>query len=234
MKAKIDSAKAGRTFPGKDGQVQVYEVVAAGVVYDCMSEKCLGMVGQEVEFEVKQPSDPKYHPTMKLPSTGGNGGGKSWGGGGKTYTPSFKDTREGAILSARTMALSYAKDLIVSTKDHIPMDVEGLAKAMEAMYPRIVALLDLGSVPVTAAPLPAPAEKSGNNGGEPKLLAKMIAEINSMASMAAFGTWWNHNQPTIKALSSDDRKALLDAKAKKVSALEPKRAPVDEGEIPFD
>jgi hypothetical protein len=230
MKVRIDSAKAGRTFTGKDGLVQVYEVVAGGIIYDCMSEKCLTMIGQEVEFEVKQPSDPKYHPTMKLPSAGG--GGKSWGSGGKTFVPSFKDTPTGAILSAKTMALSYAKDLASKFSDsRSTLTFEETIKNVEAAYPRLVTLLDLNSVP--AAPAAPAGEKACSDAGERKLVLKLISEIQGMASMPAFGAWWNQNQPTIKALSQGEREMLMKEKAKKVESLEKKQAPVVDDEIPF-
>jgi hypothetical protein len=218
MKSKIDSAKAGRTFQGNDGPVQVYEVVAGGVIYDCLSEQCMKLIGQTVEFEVKNPSDPKYHPTMKFPKAGGFGvnGGKGWGGG-KTFIPSFKDTAEGARLSAKTMLMSYAKDLAVGfNQTHPVANFAAIVTNAEIAYKTLLPLLALDTVkdPKTAEQ----TQPGGNgNGGGHKDIKTLVAEMKSLATMSALQEWWT-NTPHAH-LSADDLKILIAEKDKQKSEI---------------
>jgi hypothetical protein len=201
MKAKIDSAKSTRTFG--DPPVQVYEVVAGGVVYDCMDKKCMDLIGQEVEFEVNQASDPKYHPRMRFQKGGGQQDRKNFGG--KGYQIAFAQTAEGEKLKAKTMALSYAKDMVVqfmTQKANMPFAecLTNIKSAYDTMLP-ILGLDQIRDV----------REQPPGNGH--KDLATLLAEMKSIASLDALGNWWKII--VFDTLSAEEKKTLIAEKDKK-------------------
>lgn len=208
MKMKIDSAKPSRTFG--DPPVQVYEVVAGGVVYDCMDKKCMEQVGQEVEFEVKQASDPKYHPRMRMK---GEGGQRPWDkSGGRGYQISFAQTAEGEKLKAKTMVLSYAKDMVNQFMTHNPDKpfAESLTNIKSA-FETILPLLRLDQVRDTREQ----QGRESQSGNGHKDLATLLAEMKLIASLDALSNWWKTIPTVFNALSAEDQQKLIAEKDKK-------------------
>ncbi len=205
MKAKIDSVKPIRTFG--DPPVQVYEVVAGGVVYDCMDKRCTEMVGKEVEFNVKDPSDPKYHPKMSFSKEGGQAGGSKFGG--KGYQMPFGQTMEGEKLRAKTMALSYSKDIVVqymtNKKDGPFAEILAIIKlAYDTMLP----MLGLDQIRDV---------REQTSGNIHKDLAILLAEMKPITSLDALGAWWKTIDFSV--LGAEDQKALVAEKDKKKGAF---------------
>ncbi len=214
MKAKIDSAKAGRTFEGNNGTVQVYEVVAGGIIYDCLNKKCTELVGQEVEFDVKKASDPKYHDTMKLAGSGGSqqaGGGKY---GNRPFTIGFNQTIEGARLQAKEMALAYSKDVAIALAQPPNVTLKEVKGNIIEIYNMMIDLLDL-------AKLQEPKQQQPSGNGHKDVNA-LLSEMKPIASLEALATWWKSTVvPIYTALSEHDQKTLQVEKDKKKTELTP-------------
>lgn len=202
MKAKIDSAKASRTFG--DPPMQVYEVVAGGIVYDCMDKRCLEIIGQEIEFEMKSASDSKYHPRMRFPKANQSGHGKFV----KGFQVPFEQTAEGQKLKAKTMVLSYAKDIIIHfLKPDFPFNecIANVKLAYDAMIPLLWLdqIQDLKQQPVSD-------DRNRN-------LATLLAEMKPIISLDALSNWWK--TIPFKTLSAEDGKTLVAEKDKKKAEL---------------
>ena len=218
MKAKIESAKAGRTFEGSNGTVQVYEVVAAGVIYDCLNKRIMELVGQEVEYEVKKASDAKYHDTMKLAGPGGQqSGGRTFSG--KPFQIAFGQTAEGEKLRAKTMTLSYAKDMAVQAyvagkgSASFAECVANVKAAFDGMLP----LLHLDQIQEK------PQQAGATVGNGHKDVNALLGEMKGMASLDALANWWKSDVvPIYNALSETDQKTLqMEKDAMKVKLTPP-------------
>lgn len=209
MKAKIDSSKASRTFG--DPPVQVYEVVAGGVVYDCMSKKCMDLIGQEVEFEVKQPSDPKYHPTMRFKGEGAQQTGGKFSGRG--YQVPFGQTADGEKLRTKAMVMSYAKDIVVQHMTTYKPDVpfsECLGNVKVA-YDSLIAFLQVDQVQDRREQ----SSQAGQTGNGHKDLPTLLAEMKPIVSLDALSNWWKTIPTAFNALPAEDQQKLVAEKDKK-------------------
>lgn len=203
MKAKIESVKPTRTFG--DPPVQVYEVVAGGVVYDCMDKKCTEMVGKEVEFNVKEASDPKYHPRMSFPKEGGQ---FAIGKGGRGYQIAFGQTAEGEKLRTKAMVLSYAKDIVVQYMAMIKTDkpFTDYLVNLKMSYDSMISYLRFDQI----------GEQPAN---DHKSLSMLLAEMKPISSLDAFSSWWKTIHEHFNHLSSEDQKTLIAEKDKKKTEL---------------
>lgn len=224
MKLRIKSAKPGRTFPGKDGEVQVYEVVAGGAIYDCMNKQIMEYIGKEVECEVKQPSDPKYHATIKLPKSGGNGGG-NWGGGKKGYQLAFSQTVEGEKSRAKTMVLAYAKDVVVQRMASGSTTIEDDIKSIKKVYAELLPVLELDKLREQQPQTPAQSGSPGNGNGTLKSYDDLIKEMSGFFDIQAFAKWWGEttHSPSYEALSQENKDKLASEKDKRKAELQQKQ-----------
>ena len=228
MEATIQSAVYSHSF-GSNPEVKVHNVVADGVNYQCWSPSILQKIGQKVQFESIPSKDPKYPPRMKLIENKGFGGG-----GGKSYGKS----REELILSSKTMLLSYCKDLIIGEMEFRPAEnmKEDPIKLVIKAYNELLPLLSLNDL---QEGLKLATERTtGASAGQEqhcKGLNVLLVEIKNIPSMAKFGSWWQNNQESIKALSATDRQILFASKAAKTAEIEQfnQPEPLDSDSIPF-
>lgn len=149
MTIKLESAKdSGRSFG--EPKVTVYEAVVnvdgTTQVVDCFTNRVLDFVGKELPAgaTITPNKNPQYHPKLNIPKEGGDY--KPIFGGKKPFTPSFKDSKEAVVLSAKTMVLSYCKDLAVA----YPIANGGYQGAIEMVklgFNSLLPLLDLDKLP---------------------------------------------------------------------------------------
>jgi len=160
MKIKISRVEDAKTTSGKD----VYHVFMDGTTqyYSCWSARIKDYIGKEHEFnvdkkEMQGQNGTWYAYTIKLPDDkGGGGGGKA------PYIPQFKDTRDGAVLSAKTMVLAYCKDLSVAfpSQSNKMFAFSDMIQNVKSAYKELIPLLDLDSIP--EAPKQAPTQPQGH------------------------------------------------------------------------
>ena len=208
-----------------------------GAAYDCWESKVEGFIGKgPSEFRVfSSERNGKTDWYIDLKDTGDRQGGGKWGGGkwdgGKTYTPSFKDTADGARLTAKTMVLSYCKDLASShaATSTVTFDtrVENVKKAYAALLPLVGLDHIQDSKPAADTKQPAAGGNgtpAGTQGNGHKTLAELQKDMGAQPTVDAMGAWWTKNNDAILALSAEDLKTLISDKDKKKAELT-KRGP---------
>lgn len=191
--------------------------------YECWESKVKEFMGkgpQEFEVYSKKSPDGQYtnwYIDLKEPGQRNGGGGKSWGGG-KPYQVAFGQTAEGEKLRAKTMLMSYAKDLAAKHMEFKPVDFADMTKNVAAAFTAMIPLLSLDQVrdPKPAEPQPAGAgtgSATGNGGNGHKSLATLAEEMKPLATIDALRKWWS-------GLSEDDQKTIVAEKDKKKAELE--------------
>lgn len=150
MKLKISRVDDAKTPTGKD----VYHAFIDGSTsyYSCWSARIKDYIGKEQEFDVEKKemqgqNGPWYAYTIKLPPEAGKGfftGGRGFGD---------------PILTAKTMLMAYAKDLMVAliTAKQVPQEGSILMINMLGFYDAMAKKI----IPV-ALPAHAPAQKSAD------------------------------------------------------------------------
>ncbi len=222
---KFDSGKTIYKCTTQDGQD-----------YDCWEAKIKEFVGKgEHEFNVySKERDGRTNWYIDLKEPGEKSGGGKWGGG-KTYTPSFKDTAEGAKLTAKTMLMSYAKDLVCKHMEFKPVEFTDYLKNVGTAYAAMLPVIGLDGIKDPApTDQKTPGTGTNGNGNGHKTITVLLAELKAFTEKAAFANWWHTNTESIKALSDADRKNLITEKSKKITEIEKTTKPVDKSEIPFD
>jgi hypothetical protein len=171
MKLKITKVDDAKTSTGKD----VWHAYAEGHqgYISCWTPRIKDYIGKEQEFDVDKKemqgqNGAWFAYTIKLAGEQGSGGGRGFftgGGGGKSYGD--------PILTAKSMLMSYAKDIVVALiaagiyKD-TKTDMAGLLDFYDAMAKKII--------PVQAPPAPAPEQKTADTLSQAKqtiILQKM-------------------------------------------------------------
>src|SRR3972149_1619982 len=144
MGIKVESAKdSGRSFG--EPKVTVYEAVVIEngetKIVDCFAERVLDFIGKEIPdgTTITPNKNPQYHPKLNIPKDGQGEGYKSFFGVKKPFIPSFKDSKEAVVLSAKTMVLSYCKDLaMVGRNDPSKVDFEQMIANVKTGFAKII------------------------------------------------------------------------------------------------
>jgi len=208
------------------GGKKLYNCVGSdGVKYACWEGKVLEFVLKgEREFNVFSKQNGEYtnwYIDLKEPGQGGGGGF----GGKRPFVPSWKDSREGAMFSAKTFAASYAKDIVCAMLNSAQLKPESAYIELMKGFKQILPLFELEKL---QEPTPAQPE---THAPTCKNLTTMLNEIKLIHNMQLFGKWWNDNQASIKVLSAGDKQILFVEKSHRSQEIE--NQDVDSGDIPF-
>lgn len=162
MSIKVESAKdSGRSFG--EPKVTVYEAIVrtddgAVQTVDCFTNRVLDFIGKELPAgaTITPNKNPNYHPKLNIPKEGGEY--KPIFGGKRPFVPSFKDSRDAVILQAKSMVMSYCKDLATHAEPS-KVDFANLLKNVKTGFSELLPLLDLDKL--SEPPKTAPQEPTG-------------------------------------------------------------------------
>lgn len=217
------------------GGKKLYNCVGSdGVKYACWEGKVLEFVQKgEREFNVFSKQNGEYtnwYIDLKEPGQGGGGGF-----GKRPFTPSFRDSKDGIVLSSKTMVLSYCKDITAALVNSAQLKKEEVWAFTLAGFTYLLPALELDKIkePTVAPPANAQGHVSGQSEQHSHSpLSVMLLEISVLKTMPAFSNWWNSHTTQIKALTPGDRQILIAEKAKKIEELEHNQEVYD-SDIPF-
>jgi len=136
----------------KNGETKIYyNFMVDGVQYSTTDAQIKQYVNKLHEFDVNE-SNGKFY--VNFPKAGA---GKPWSGGGKApYVAGFNQTKEGAILGAKTMTLSYCCEHLVGNMiASAQLKREDVAKEVIKLYNEILPVLALDQI--KDAPIQAPS-----------------------------------------------------------------------------
>lgn len=157
---------------------------SSGIKYACWNAKIKDYIGKESDFDVFSKQQGDYtNWYIKLAEEGGFASG---GFGKRPFTPSFKDSKDGAILSSKTMTLAYCKDIVVAglTSAQVKFDPATVWEMVKTGYNALLPLLSLDSIkePVVLPPAqPHGAEMSEHRHTlKPVLITILKAKMQKM------------------------------------------------------
>lgn len=154
-------------------------MTAGGTKYSCWSAKIKDFLNKEAEFDVFSKQNGEYvNWYIKLEdesSKSGNFGGK------RPFVPSFKDSRESAILSAKTMTLSYCKDIVSALANSAQIKKDDVWTEVKKGYETLLPLLALDSIKEPAqSPQSHPQEPALTHTLKPVLITILKAKMAKM------------------------------------------------------